>query len=361
MKCITLKVSSQLDYTTVSNTFIDNYMPQANGEFVKIYLYLLRCMSDSSMELSISAIADKFDQTEKDVNRALRYFAGKGLISIEYGADDELSSITFLPMNSELTVVNPAAAEDEANRVNIQPSQPALEVTEGQAYSKVPEKPVYTPAMLASYSEDEEIGQLMYMTQKYLGRPLSTTEAGTIIYLYDSLNFSTELIEYVIEYCISRDHKSMRYIEKVALDWAAAGITTVDEAKDYSGNYSKNVYAVMKAFGLNGRCPAEVERQYIDRWYQEYRFESDIIVEACNRTIQAIHKPNFEYADTILKNWKKNNVTHIKDIEVLDQQFDSKKQNRQPKTPAQTAPNKFNNYSQRTYDFDQLEKMLLTK
>lgn len=355
MKCITLKANSHMDYTTVSNAFIDNYMPQANGEFVKVYLYLLRCMSDPDMDLSISTIADKFDHTEKDVIRALRYFAGKGLISIEYGPDDELSAITFLPINSEFTVVaedNDRNKTNSSNRVVMQPAAVS------SSASDIPEKPSYSAAMLREFTENEEISQLLYMTEKYMGKTLSCPETGTIIYMYDSLKFNADLIEYLIEYCVSRGHKSMRYIEKVALTWAENGIDTVDAAREYSESYSGNMFSVMKAFGLSGRGPAEVEKNYINRWYNEYGFETDIIVEACNRTIQTIHKPNFEYTDTILKSWKLNNVIHLKDIEALDLQHASKKQQQSERT---SSANKFNNYSQRTYDFEQLEKRLLTQ
>lgn len=351
--CITLKAGNHQDYTTVSNIFIDNYMPQANGEFVKIYLYLLRCMSDPTRDLSISSLADKFNQTEKDVNRALRYFAGKGLIAIEYGPDDELSAITFLPVSSELSVVSSrttATEQNNSNRVVIQ--NPV------QTGTALPEKPVYTADMLLQLNSNDEVSQLLYIAQKYIGRPLSTTESQTIFYLYDSLHFSSELIEYLIENCISRGHKSMRYIEKVALDWAAAGITNVDEAREYAGRYSKNVYSIMKAFGLNGRDPAASEWKYINCWYQEYGFDLDLILEACNRTIQTIHKPNFEYADTILRKWKEQKVTKLADVAALDFQRVSKKQTT---TVKQNGANKFNNYPQHTYDFEQLEKILQTQ
>lgn len=351
--CITLKAGSQQDYTTVSNIFIDNYMPQANGEFVKIYLYLLRCMSDPAMDLSISTLADKFDQTEKDVNRALRYLAGKGLISIEYGPDDELCAITFLPVSSEIAVVPDRTStleKDTGNRVVIQNS---ISVT-----NELPGKPVYTADKLQEFGSNDEISQLLYIAQKYIGRPLSPTESQTIFYLYDSLHFSAELIEYLIETCVSRGHKSMHYIEKVGLDWASAGVTNIDEAREYAGKYSKNVYSVMKAFGLNGRNPAPTELKYINTWYQEYGFDLDLILEACNRTIQTIHKPNFEYADTILRKWKQQNVTRLEDIAALDLQHTSK---RQTAPVRQTGNNKFNNYPQPAYDFEQLEKILQTQ
>ena len=50
MATITLQNSSLMEVTILSNTFIDNYMPEANGEFVKVYIYLLRSLSNRSEE-----------------------------------------------------------------------------------------------------------------------------------------------------------------------------------------------------------------------------------------------------------------------------------------------------------------------
>ena len=70
MANITLHSDSQTSATSVSNIFIDEYMSDANGEFVKIYLYLLRQLNAPDAAFSISAMADKFEHTEKDIKRA---------------------------------------------------------------------------------------------------------------------------------------------------------------------------------------------------------------------------------------------------------------------------------------------------
>lgn len=359
MKCLTLKADNRMDYTTVSNIFIDNYMPQANGEFVKIYLYLLRCMSDPDMDISISSIADRFDHTEKDVIRALRYFAGKGLISIEYGEDDELSAVTFLPVNSEFTVIRknvaPAACTPAVPDTVSEGTSPAVVK---EPVSTIPDKPSYSPSQLKQLTSNEDLSQLLYITQKYLGKTLTTGETNTILYLYDTLGFSSELIEYLIEYCVTNNHKSLRYIEKVALSWASEGIDTIQKAKENTNLYNSNVFSVMKAFGLSGRNPAESEKKFIYKWYQDYCFDNDIVIEACNRTIKAIHSPSFEYADSILTKWKKNNVTRLSDIASLEEKMPPKTMKIFNAKPAGNS-NKFNDFPQRTYDFDMLEKQLM--
>jgi DnaD/phage-associated family protein len=308
-------------------------------------------MSDPDMDISISSIADRFDHTEKDVLRALRYFAGKGLISIEYNDNDELSAVTFLPVNSEFTIIN--RKPDESSKPS--DSSGAAESTEA-----LPPKPHYSPADLKRLSMNEELQQLLYITQKYLGKTLTTSEINTIIYLYESLNFSSDLIEYLIEYCVNNNHKSMRYIEKVALSWAGEGIDTIEKAKINTSRYNSNVYSVMKAFGISGRNPAESERKLITKWYQDFCFDNEIVLEACNRTIKAIHTPSFEYADAILTYWKNNNVTRLSDVNSLDEAKPARSV-KVYNSIAKPTTNKFNDFPQRTYDFDSLERQLMKK
>lgn len=362
MKCLTLKADNRMDYTTVSNIFIDNYMPQANGEFVKIYLYLLRCMSDPDMDISISSIADRFDHTEKDVIRALRYFAGKGLISIEYGEDDELSAVTFLPINSEFTVIKKNVTPTVPENVRTAAGADAQDsVSEMDESAVPPAKPPYSAARLKKLSQNDDLRQLLYIAQKYLGKTLTSSETNTILYLYDTLHLSSELIEYLIEYCVNNNHKSMRYIEKVALSWVEEGIDTIEKAKENAMQYNANTFSIMKAFGISGRNPAEAEKKLINKWYNDYCFDNDIILEACNRTIKAIHPPSFEYADSILAKWKKNNVSKLSDIALLDETAPPKPMKIFNNTNTATAArnNKFNDFPQHTYDFDLLEKRLM--
>ena len=59
--------------TAVSNYFIDYYMPQASGEYVKLYLCLLRQVAEHD-SISLEAVAELFDYTERDVRRGLRYW-----------------------------------------------------------------------------------------------------------------------------------------------------------------------------------------------------------------------------------------------------------------------------------------------
>ena len=211
------------------------------------------------------------------------------------------------------------------------------------------------------FRKQESVAELLFIAERYLGRILTPTDMNSILYWYDGLGFSTDLIEYLVEYCVSKGHTSIRYIEKVALAWADNHITTVEQAKLTAGLHSQLYFSVMKALGINGRSLVPAETAYIDKWRSEYAFSSEVITTACERTIQAIHQPKFEYIDSILTSWKKNNVSTSEDIARLDEAHQKKKKAAVPNTAQTSQPkNRFNNFEQRSYDYDQLEKMLLT-
>jgi len=70
--------------TIISNIFVDRYMKDANGEFVKVYLYLLRHMNDVPGELSLCEIADSLNHTENDIVRALRYWSEHDVLNVDF-------------------------------------------------------------------------------------------------------------------------------------------------------------------------------------------------------------------------------------------------------------------------------------
>lgn len=349
MNLIKLNSSIQNNSTNISNYFIDTIMPSANGEFVKIYIYILRCFSNSLMTISISDMADKFNHTENDILRALRYWDKEGLIKIHYDNSNNITEINL----TDLTKHNASNNNSDCTISTV--------VKNTAKIAKSPAKPEYSSQQLKAFATQEDLKQLIYITEKYLGKTLSANDTNTIIYFYDTLKFPTDLIEYLIEYCVTKEHRSMRYIEKIALSWADAGINTIAAAKEDAAMHNNTAYSVMKAFGITGRNPGKAELDYINKWNTQYGFNSEIITAACNRTIEAIHQPSFEYADSILLKWKEKEVSNLQDIQNLDNEFARSKtaKERNNRTPAKASTNKFNNFPQRSYDFDELEKQLI--
>lgn len=409
MTAINISSDIATSFTTVSDIFIDQYMPKANGEFVKVYLYLLRATGSGAGIATISEIADHFSNTEADIVRALNYWASEGILQVQTGADGQITGINLCSLavsgmqaaqsNIQSGVVNNAAQNNLQNDVvnnatqnnlqngvadnaaqnissaDIRMQDSVVEKLKNQATDKpAPSQKEYTLDEIKEFRKNPDISELFFIIETYLKHTLSSTDTNMVLYWLDELHFSTDLVEYLVEYCITKGHSSLRYMNKVALGWADAGIKTVDQAKDDAAAHSQIYYSVMKALGITGRNLVDSEVSLINKWVGEYGFDIELVKAACSKTISAIQKPSFEYTDSILTNWRKKDVHTLKDVEVLDANF--AKANKatgsgssqganaangfsKPKSNNSNSKNKFNNFNQRNNDYDKLEKLFL--
>ena len=358
MATITLQNSSLTEVTILSNTFIDNYMPEANGEFVKVYIYLLRSLSSAPVSFSLEQMADRLLCTERDILRALKYWAKQELLALDFTDTNKLCGIMLLSPGHQ---ADPAGAETASAREPMTSAPAAAEPVAASPASVRTQE--LTPDRISELKQNEDIIQLLYIAEQYLGKTLSPTEIQKILFFYDGLGLSADLIEYLLEYCVSHNHKSIRYIEKVALAWAEEGISTVDQAKSSSSSYNKDYFAILKALGITNRNPVETEITLMDTWLKTYGFSMEIIQEACSRTVLQTGQASFQYTDKILEGWKKKEVRTLDDIRSLDSEYQKRRQSRKAaKKPAAPASgNRFNNFQQREYNFDEYEKHLLNQ
>lgn len=360
-----LKISkdNHSDSTVVSNIFIDEYMEDANDTQLKVYLYLLR-MFQEGKSTSVADIADKFSHTEKNVLRALKYWEKNGLLSLEFDENKDLVGLSLRDVyrNSakeasviELPVTKQRAPEAQTASLPTTPvAAPAVAQTPATF-----EKPTYSKDQVAAYRGREDFSELVFIAENYLGKQLTAGDVQTLIFFVDELHFSNDLIDYLIQYCVEHEHKSFRYMEKVAIGWATDGIETVEQAKDSSAKYKKHVYSIMNALGKS-TSPNKLELAYITKWTDEYAFDLEIIIEACERTVMATDKHRFEYAEGILSKWLKDGVKHAGDIAALDESFRKARTSVTAKAKPNASANRFNQFAQTAYDFEELEKELLS-
>ncbi len=413
MTKLNLHNKSTVDIVSVPGVFIDRYMPSANGEFVKIYLYLLRALNNPNIDLSVSYMADVFDCPENDILRAFRYWEKNNVLSLHYDENGVLSDIQLLSLPVEKTlpvnidsilslsnnnlgsinkIVEPiknnyniakpelsnyndstntasniiSSTNDttnmrdttcEASELKIYSDNTGTHTADGTVY-KAPELKVD----LEKLRKDKDFSQLLLISQRYMGKLFKSTDCDRLAYLYELFNHSQEVIEYLVEYCVDLGHSNFNYIEKVALDWHSHNLVTVALIKQYQKGRNVNVYSIMKAFGIGDRQATSSELDFMDRWINGYKLPLEIILMACNRTMDTIHKPSFKYAESIIKNWSENNVKTPSDIEILDSKYENTQQTSN-KTAVKTRTvtkeqNKFHNFEQRKYDYDALDAML---
>ena len=302
--------------TLLDNTFIDEFMAEANGEFVKVYLYLMRHASDEGSP-DVSAIADALNHTEKDVLRAIAYWEKKGLLTREekpaaLRAPEPLSGVRNL-------------SEDERKD------------------------------LVLRYGDDPEFSQLRFAVENYMGRTLKAVEGETLAYLYGDLDMSAELLDYLVDYCVSNGHRRMSYIEAVALDWKSRGFVTAADAKEANQNYVKGVSEIQKALGIRDRALGTAEIRRVKKWINEENYPLDLIVEACSRALLSAKSGRyFDYADKVLCAWREEGIETMDDLSEHDQNRKSKPA---PARKNQTK-NRFHNFDERDEDYDQLFRKL---
>lgn len=364
METITISTKNHETYSSVSNFFIDYYMTEANGEFVKVYLYLVRLLN-SGRAVTVAEIADHFDSTEKDICRAIKYWIKQKVLKLEYTSDKILTGIILLPLSPKASkeenesLLSMLGVEDEPKK---EASYSDTKEVDTNTFTnvEVPKKVRYKPEFISDKQEDEDFGNLLYQTETYFGKPLTQSDLQALLYIYEELNFSPELLEYLVEYCVSIGKKSCRYIEAVAIEWYKNRINTVEDAKIASKNYNSIYVSVLKQLGIPNRVPTPAETKYIDMWYNTFSFNKNIIIEACRRAILANpQSPTFGYVNGILENWHKNNVHTLADIQKLDEQWAA---NKKKKTKGNSSSNnQFNNYQSSTKDsvVDEFESLFL--
>lgn len=331
---VTINQNMGISTTALSNIFIDEYMADANDAEIKVYLYLLRMMC-ANEATSVSDLADKFNYTEKDVHRALTYWENQGLISLEISESGHLTGIHMQDIEPRK-----GAAIRSLNAVSTLPKYSVV---------KKEEKKVV---------KHKENPQMLFVAEQYFGRTLNSNEIKTIYYIQDELEFSEDLIDYLLQHCASAGKKDFDYVRKVAISWHEKGIKTPEEAA-MDNSAHKVAYSIMRELGMTN-APTNVELRYFERWQNEYKFTLSIILEACKRTVLQTQTKRLQYCDGILRKWNQSGVQTIEDIKKLDAAHGKTLQFSDASTgkPAKYA-SLFNQFEQNDYNLDSLEKQLL--
>ena len=389
---------------SLPSEFIDKYMLKANGDYIKVYLFMLR---NADRLINPEIIADALELTIKDVERAIAYWCKSGALiekaenigKLGNGDDFEEVLITKgMPSKEELEEARRilTAAKEvykrremleagmgaEASKENNVKSEsldeaknpkesdketldPAKDTdvennSEGEvkAEAEIPEVKTEPPKLpdrslvdLTKLKGDEDFQELVFCVQTYTEKIFTPTDTEKLAYLYDVVGMSKDLLEYIAEVSVQKGKKSINYIERVALSFHEKGITTVEEAKEDNVKYFNENKAVLKAFGIYDRVLAPVELRFVKKWFDEYGFSTEIVVEAISRTVLNTSSQSFSYADGILTRWHNENVRTLSDIKTQDEKHDEKVK-AAPKTSNNASGSKFNNFEQRNDNID---------
>lgn len=309
------------DFTPVSNIFIDKFMPKARGEFVKVYLLGLKYCMAGEIGANSSMLASTLHLLETDVMNAWNFWNDEGVIKIQPIDNMNNFNIEFLDLED--------CVDAKPENMN-----------------------------LLKELSNNSIKDMLQDIEKLVGRPLSSKEMEMYINWLNDFNFKPEILLLLIEYCVSRGKTDYRYIEKVAITWHEAKVYTLDDAQSFITKFEDkwvNIRKILKYLGIKDAEVMKPQEQILDKWLNVYKFSFDVICKACDICFERLNRAEFKYIDGILTSWFKDGIKTLEDVAT---------KNNKPTNYKSTANNKssndtFNNYEQRTYDYNDLEKKLL--
>ena len=314
MGYIKVKSEKKEKFTTISNIFIDRYMPEANGEFVKLYIYLVRLLQDNiGATVSSKGILDlKYDKAEDTYSITLLKLEEEET-ETSYESDDYLMNIIAFQKNEKKT----AAKKESAEKENIEVA-PVASVSPAisPVVKKNPSKKRLTQNQLNLKLQDPELMDLRDEAEAYFQRELAQEDMNSLIYIHDELHFSFDLCEYLLEYCGEIKKTDSKFYEKVAINWYENEITTRAEAKEFTLRYFNLYGKILEKLGIQWHSINVKEKSFINKWTTTLLFDNAIILKACEVAIvNSPSKATFNYVDGILTKWHAAGVKTLKDVD----------------------------------------------
>lgn len=327
--------NEDLGHTILENVFINHYMPQAPGSYVKVYILALKYAQNySNTSLSNETIAKALKITEEETINAWKYWEEQGIVRL----------VPYAPGSDEITVELLSVKEILLN---------------------IPEKKVqtekYSPDRIIAARQDNRVRNMFEYIKKIYGREPSPNEMFTYLDWVDDYGMPPELVILLIDDCFARGKKDMPYLKQVAKNWFDAGINTLEKAHEYTEKHKEKwqKYSKVLNYLRIGRQPTTVEEQMLYKWFYEFSYSEEVVLKACSLTANTM-KPSFSYLDKILSEWNNKGLKTIQEVEAYIMKADNTTPAK-PKASSKGQKSSFNNFTNRTYDAKSLEDMLLKK
>ncbi len=376
MSEITLSRENTSTDLLVPRGFLTEYMPSANGEYVKIYLYLLHYMQ-SGAPLSMSEMADTFEETERDILRALRYWDKKGVIELTqenkvvthikllapWEKRDELAVTAETETANEKTAT-PAQSQisDKAPAPSHETSPQTLDTEENAGMPRY----TVTSEMLKKAAKSKKFNDLLNLAQIYFKTQLIELDYERLVGVYFQMGQSFDACEVLVEYCAGRKKGNMSYmsrLEKISCECADEGLM---DARSIHAYLSRNEHyrLVRDALGVSTKVLAKSEKEFVQKWFETLGFNEDMVLNACARAVRNTETGRFEYTDKVLSSWYDEKIHTLAQVEKQDKAHKKAFENAESKKRTSTTPksrgttNKFNDFEQREIDFDEMEAMV---
>lgn len=339
-----------LGITPIDNIFLNDYMPMANGTYVKVYLLGFKYASDKDykIELTNKTIAKHLEISLEDVLNAWDFWEDKGIIKKEKTGD----------VNYKVLFLNLKQLYIKNNLMNLKE----------KALPKVKQISKPSPQDLIEANQIPIINNMFNNIDYIMRRQTTPFEKQQVLAWIQSYNMNPDVIEKAFSYGVEKKGKrSINYVDGIIKNWYDMGLTNIDAVMEYFKTADAVYYRyerVMKALGLSNKGITEGDLKLVNKWFDDYNFGIDLVLKACESSSK-VQQVSVSYIDAIINSWYGKGIKSVEDVETLDKkpQEALKTQNKSYPKKANPHKNRFHNFEQRSskYSAKELEEMAKRK
>lgn len=306
--------------TTIPDIFFTQYLPEANGDFIKVYLYIL-FLSKYDKDIKVNDLCKKLGLTLPVIQNALKYWEEQGV----------------------LTKKNTGFVFNHLQELELH-----------QLYK--PKAALSAEQIQKSAESQKRAKTIEYINNKYFSGLMPTSWYPDIELWFQKYEFDDEVMISLFGECFDKSALHRNYIQAVADAWSKNHIKTYNDLDSYYERQEKTkkvANMVNKKLSL-ARPLSQYEFAYVEKWVIDFGFTFDIIEIALKKTTSKLN-PSFDYIDKLLTDWHDRGFKTPEQVQkfLADMKQKNKEVKQLEKQTGYQKPEKatsYQQYEQRTYD-----------
>jgi len=314
MKLEQNELSMLFSHTDLPDIFITEYLSEASGDYIKVYLYMV-FLSKYGKDIKLNDLSKKIALPLTVIQDAIKYWEEKEVIT-KKGTGYIVNNIQEIELNKLYSPKLQVSKESVQNMQKDKSRSNAIEAINSMFFQGI---------MSPSWYSDIDLW-------------------------FKRFEFDEEVMIALFRYCFDKSALHKNYVKTVAEAWHGNNIKTFSDLEEYdemNEKIKKVKKNISKKLGLN-RNLTQYEEAYIEKWLQEYKYNLEIIELALKKTTSKSN-PNFDYIDKIITDWHERKLLNSDDVKNYLLEF----KNKSKQIKELEKKTGYQNYDQRNItDFD---------
>lgn len=283
------ELSMLFSNTSLPDVFITEYLSEAPGDYIKVYLYIL-FLSKYGKDIKLNDLSKKIALPLPTIQAAIKYWEDAEVI-IKKGTGYIVNNIQEVELNKLYSPKITVSKESVQNMQKDKSRSSAIEAINNSFFQGI---------MSPSWYSDIDLW-------------------------FKKFEFDEEVMIALFRYCFDKSALHKNYVKTVAEAWHGNNIKTFSELEEYYENQdrlNKIKKNICKKLGLT-RNLTQYEEAYIEKWLQEYKYNLDVIELALKKTTSKSN-PNFDYIDKIITDWYERKLLNSEEVKNYLLEFKNK-------------------------------------